>query len=271
MALITDGLIAEFFGGLANGGTAPPTTPTSPTTWDCLTTSTYDGVLTNFPAPLTSSEGWVGDGTTGSPYALQVRSGASGADNGVAIGNSTALLSGLSAFSIDTWFNAPASVASTNPRIVDKSASSLGFSVYLSNSSGYIAVQFKASGASFVDTNFGMGTDCRGATHYICTTYSDADDTLHLYLDGSANHWTAAVTGGGTVQVGSDTACIGNRSYDYARAWDGWISTVRFYNKQLSASEIADNYNAGVTASSVDGAAATLDRSFLLARGIGIG
>jgi hypothetical protein len=73
------------------------------------------------------------------------------------------------------------------------------------------------------------------------------------------------------VQVGSDTACIGNRSYDYARAWDGWISTVRFYNKQLSASEIADNYNAGVTASSVDGAAATLDRSFLLARGIGIG
>jgi hypothetical protein len=241
--------------------------PTAPTTWDCLTTATYDAALTNFPDPLTSSEGWIGDGQAATPYALRVGTGAH--DNGAALGGSTGLLSGLSAFSIDAWFKSDATPSATYPRIIDKSTgATTGWAMMLNSSNGNLGCELKASGATYYDSWL-MIQDYRNVLTYACMTYSDTDDTLRMYVNGSATTASTVLAGGGTVTVGTGSACIGNRTSDYARGWGGWISTVRIYNKQLNTTEIQANYDAGILATTYS-PATTSDCSFLLARGIGI-
>jgi hypothetical protein len=267
MAVVTSNLVVEYVGKLAKNGTAPGNNTDPTGTWDAIVGgSGYDGTLSNYG--YTTATGWAGDGTSGDPYRLE-NNGTTTTSAVVGCGN-TGFASGWSAITLEAWVRVPATLSGTFPRIIDKSGtSSTGFAVYLQSSSGTIIVKFKSSGSTLYDSG-PSATDLRNSTRHLVVTYDDADDYLRAYVDASAAV-PVLRTGGGTVEVGTEALVIGNRSGTNDRPMDGGIATVRIYSVALSASQVAENFNSGITASSIDGAAATLDRSFLLARGIGIG
>ena len=84
-----------------------------------------------------------------------------------------------------------------------------------------------------------------GEWHHVAFTFDDAGDSLRLYVDG-----TQIASGASGLSIGYDThpALIGA---DYANeviadSWRGLLDEVSFYDRALSASEIAVVYNAGV-------------------------
>ena len=86
--------------------------------------------------------------------------------------------------------------------------------------------------------------------HHVCTTW-DADGNVHFYVDGIESVGT--VTNGGTPAAGTTTLCLGNRSADYGRAFDGLIADVRIYSAELTQAQIRSliagtDFTTGMTA-----------------------
>lgn len=83
-----------------------------------------------------------------------------------------------------------------------------------------------------------------GEWHHLALSFDDASDTLRIFVDG-----VQAQSGTTALSIGYDThaALIGA---DYANevitdSWNGQLDEVSFYDRALTASEIAAVYNAG--------------------------
>jgi hypothetical protein len=74
--------------------------------------------------------------------------------------------------------------------------------------------------------------------YHIIGTYDGAN--LRLYIN-NVNQVTTANTGTPTANTGGIRLM---RRWDFDNYWDGHLSTVRIYNRALSALEIKQNYNA---------------------------
>ena len=76
--------------------------------------------------------------------------------------------------------------------------------------------------------------------HYVCTWESPG--TSYFYFNGNLMN-SLSISGVPNTNP-SSTGMIGNGHSSTNSAWRGYIGPVKFYNKQLSASEVKDNFNA---------------------------
>ncbi len=175
------------------------------------------------------------DGTPGPTHVAGVMAGAlefSGDSDGVEVADPVDghLDFGTGDFSISFWFQQSGAPAGTE-RILGKLAtgSDPGFVVYVDNA-GYI--NFGVSDGSLFEAVWGSGF-LDGNWHHVVAERNGGSLTLHV--DGvDVDTWsgpTGSVSNGENLRFGSSSPVSGD--------YDGKLDEVRFYNRTLSDSEIA--------------------------------
>jgi hypothetical protein len=114
-------------------------------------------------------------------------------------------------------------------------------------------------------TDFKNGVDpapLLGSWHHIVVTYNGADPTVStnfaMYLDGVAQTLSAADAFSGS--FGNLTAFGESPGGPQSNRWVGKLDDIRIYNRQLSATDVANLYDQGTAgATQVGASSATLD------------
>jgi hypothetical protein len=164
-----------------------------------------------------------------------------GADDYIELGsiNSSNPLSlyGQNEFSIEVWINSDLT-GDDYQRILDKSdagSGTNGWSIFQRPASKYTYLYIDATGVStYVDSSLTSGI----WRNYLWTRKGT---TTKLYVNGSLVD-TEFVT----KSVPSDTTGmrIGSWNHTTGREYNGKISNIKIYNKELSAAEVLQNHNA---------------------------
>ena len=84
-------------------------------------------------------------------------------------------------------------------------------------------------------------TDIKANFHQFVTTYNGS--TVEIYIDGVLGTGHDAGTVNGGMEANGEEMSIGGTEQSAKTEWDGWVSSVRVYNKALSATEVLQNYN----------------------------
>lgn len=255
MAVTTTNLVAEWVGKLANGGTGPGLNSPATTTWDAIVGgATYDGAISGVTFDG-STEGWVGDGSSSNPYGLKLN----GTDAKVQITGDPM------GFSDGSW----------SWEIWVKTAWDTGLQTLLSTTGGtnsYTALYVYSSGNMYADIadessnyfNHALGTYSNTTwAHYVMTS-AEKGSTVTIYKNGS-QYGSTQTCPSGTLTATGWAFGSGGTSF-WAKCT---IYTVRLYSAALTSQQVSDNYNAGVTAASVDGSGTpTADKTILFSRGL---
>jgi len=205
--------------------------PGSGTTWTDLSGNAYTGTLTNGP---TFSSGNMGSIVF------------DGANDFIDTSNSTGLSFTNTSGTISMWFKTSASFPS-EAFLISKNMDSTGGWGLIINPSGipYFNTKLSGGGADAF-TRYASVSCTNGIWHNVVSVFTTsttviANNVASMYIDGFLSNGTTSqisVYGGNT----SATVQIGRRpSGTY---YSGNISNVQIYNRELTATEILQNYNA---------------------------
>ena len=211
--IITDGLVLNLDAGNILSY------PGSGTDWFDLTTNNNDGVLTNGPTY---------DGTS-----LVF----DGLDDYVIVGASTDLVLPNNT-TMEFWVN---SDQLNSNDIISHKFNCYGAAhqpTYAGGVSGKLSIYYSISGWKSVSTTT---TVVEGSWYHLVGSYDGS--TMRVYLNGvleNTRDISGNITQGSGTPLGIGTF-VGSPS---AYAWDGKISTTRYYHKTLTDGEVLQNYNA---------------------------
>ncbi|MFH0832828.1 MAG: DUF2341 domain-containing protein, partial [Candidatus Aenigmatarchaeota archaeon] len=137
----------------------------------------------------------------------------------------------VSAWVYSTNFSAPMMV-------VEKSPVNAQWELYFENNAGVTrGIKWRGGAADESCASGDWPTSLNNQWHHVVATQNGT--TCNLYIDGVLNK-TATINA-----IGNGAGPIYISSYDATSYWfNGTIDEVRIYNRALSASEIADQYNA---------------------------
>lgn len=235
MAVTTRGLVAEFLGALAKGGTSPGNNTDPTSTWTNLKSS--DAATGENGISYTTTDGWCGAGTPSNPYAFHPS-----ADD-FKLASSLGLAS-TKTFSYEAWASNTTSDGTT-------AVCGEGQTGNASGAKARISVQqllvFDDSSGNEWDASAASALTDGQYHHYVGVCDGSY---LYFYRDGTLAAGPSSISGMGTVTCNVPTiGCVYRGS---AQNWftGGGIATVRFYNVALSSSEVSANYAAGVAACS---------------------
>jgi hypothetical protein len=207
-----------------------------------LSASFNNGTLFNFVT--CGTYGWQGDGSVGSPYALNL----DGVNNYVIVPSSSSLnFDASTSFTAAAWIKADSSQPSGFAGIVTKShpnntwpVGGWQFAIY----SNKLYVELISVGNAVGMGLQGSATITTGNWTYVTLVVRRADQSVKIYinaaLDASTTHAAAAVSysSSNPLVIGAERS-LGGR-------YKGSITTVQLYNRALAASEIIKNCNAQV-------------------------
>jgi hypothetical protein len=238
MAVTTDGLVREYIGAYAAGGTDPGNNAGPTSVWKDLTGGS-DITITRCAYSATSPtypDGWAGDGSSGDPYCL-CRDGF-GTSNGTyaAMGAQPACLAaGGSTWTVELWFKSAVGAAG-NLTFVWCRSGVTGMAVFQSGGANTIEARV-GDGAAEAYPN--AGGDCTSWQHL---TFVSTGTTVAAYL----GHTISATGNLGCVYSGYSVAPEIFPSAVAAHSWGARLATLRIYSKALSHAEIDANDAAGI-------------------------
>lgn len=204
--------------------------PGTGTTWTDLSGNGYIGTLTNGPTFNSANNGFI---------VLD------GVDDYISVNNPQLLNPGSASFSIDAWVYQKGNVAYNG--VVEARGTSLHGFLYVLNyaSTGQCSLFLNTT----LDANQNIYTSTVSTFSdllvwiNICVTVNRSNQTITFYKNGIQQGSSVSITSGGTVDPSSD--------YKY---WIGGdlggpeanmnISSIKHYNRALSASEVVQNFNA---------------------------
>ena len=190
--------------------------PGSGTIWYDLTGNGNTGTLTN--GPTFNSE-------NGGSIVFD------GVDDYVNVANASSLNS--SAQTISVWYNAttiPGRAATVIGKH-DVAGSNNGYNIFASN-----LTEIKVGSTTY---GAGPGTGTSGVWYLLTLAYT-ANSSMTCYINGVSSGTTAI----GNLSISSQPFRIGRSVDSFWSAFTGKISIVTVYNRQLSDSEILQNFNA---------------------------
>ena len=145
------------------------------------------------------------------------------------------------------WFN-PETVAGGNPYYIFLNEVGNNGDMMLGISNSKICyhsyVNANSTGTGNQDYTLSGQTTLQIGNWYMgAVTFSRSNLVVNLYLNGVLDKQHTSIRPVGN--AGSDNLFVGGaESYIQSRTFDGLISVVQHYNRVLSATEIAQNYNA---------------------------
>jgi hypothetical protein len=161
-------------------------------------------------------------------------------------------------YSLSAWFQADTVASSDLPIVSLGAGGSNGYNIAVRRTTGTLVYNFNGSSAilespSRVDD---------GLPHHVAVVF-DSSSNSTLYLDGVSvdtavidQYFSASYCAIGTRQLhANDQATIGGQTF-----FDGEIAEVAVWDRELSASEVADQYAAGANAFSGEDTGARVDR-----------
>ena len=107
-------------------------------------------------------------------------------------------------------------------------------------SNGKIRLITLCGGYDWRDTSDTISTS---SWSHMCGTYNASSRTTNLYLNGSSNQGSNNNTGTIGTFNNTRTIKVGGTGGNSA-VWDGKIAIVQLYSRELSATEISQNFNA---------------------------
>lgn len=248
LGIVTSGLIAEYVGKLAKGGTAPGDNADAGTraTWDNLV-GTPDGSLAGSWA-YTAANGWAGSGTDADPYRLEF--GASSNDYVASTADATQAGG-------HTW------------------------EAWLRHTDGVNRVTLFVHGGNAVgEFNCSIGVSLNRPILYLGGgNFRYWVDPGAGVRDGGYHHWVVTLPGAGQTDINTATLTIDGTlisvySTPATGAPSAWtsglqirapvgrpplaVAAFRSYSRVLGTTEITQNFNAGVLAASTDTGDATV-------------
>ncbi|AQT69446.1 Chitinase A precursor [Anaerohalosphaera lusitana] len=204
--LLTRGLVGLWKFNEGSGSTAGDTS-----------TKVNHGTLTNGAAWTT--------GVSGSGISFD------GVDDYVAVDDSASLnLTG--SLSVAAWIKPNSFGSRGYGRILDKGASSVGYSFFVNHKFG--GLSFATYGGPVADSNDNVVTT--GKWQHVAMVYDQAAETVTFYVDG-VSAGTASYNKAPSDSAGSPLT-IGIRGQDMERAFDGIIDEVHLYDFAVSESDI---------------------------------
>lgn len=221
--IVTDGLI------LALDAASPKSYPGSGTTWYDLTTNSLDATLYNGVSFSTNKQGtMVFDGVN---------------DYGQ-ISSST--LTAINIFTFELWFNRTGIATTTPPydRIFQKEGGISGYPAW-----GWSIAESDPAAISFLSA-YGDGTTFNNTINFNSNDKIELNEwnCLATTVDSNllaSNYFNGSLSSTGTLNNApmntQDTILI---AIGDGRESQGEISTVKVYNRALTADEVAQNYNA---------------------------
>jgi hypothetical protein len=211
--------------------------PGSGTTWTDISTNSNNGTLTNGPT-FDSGDGGsiVFDGT----------------DDYVGLGSvdsSNALsLAGTTGQTWEAWINVDGT-GDQYQRIIDKSNEGGGTNGYVlsldvNSNSGRILAKINNNTGDMPNGVYGENMYTTGNWAHICVTRKNdtADTGWNFYSNAVVKLSRSTVNL--TVPTTTTNAKIGTWNHTTSREFNGKIAVVRLYNRDLSADEVLQNYNA---------------------------
>jgi hypothetical protein len=221
--IATGGLILHLDAANAFDGTAAPPTGCAAANlnWMDLSSAFLNHTLFLSSSSCSSSLGWVGDGTTTSPYRL-VFDGSSivkSVDTGVA---------GPSTISMEAWVRHEG-VGGTTRRVFQTGSEANGFIIYAQGVSGNWTIGYGGS-----NKVTGVAVTYNTWLHLVATIIGT---TANFYVNGTLVS---------TVSGNAYNPTAPNGGYLMGNGWLGSVAVVRVYNRILAASEVIKNCNAQV-------------------------
>jgi uncharacterized protein (TIGR02145 family) len=192
--------------------------------------------LTNMASPATSTSGWQTSGNCVSGKCLAF----DGTNDYVAL-NNTDLPSGSDARTVSMWIN-PTSVAVDDAGLFGYGTESASQSFFLTTCSGADANKIRV-GKYGTNASCSTGAITSGSWQHVAATI-DGSGNVTYYINGK-NAGTATLSGVGTVL---STGYIGKASLS-GTTFNGKIDEVKVYANVRSASQVAQDYNVGVSGS----------------------
>jgi len=217
-SIVTDGLV--FYVDAANSKSYPGTG----TTWSDLIGSN-DGTLTNGPTYDSANGGSIVFDGTNDLITTTLTSNT--------VFNST--------FTVSCWFNA--NTVSSFPRLLSKAVTGTatetgGFGVFFNDSSGTYQVYCRVNG-NLINTS--SATFSLGTWNNLTAVFKDGEATVYLNQSSGVTGTNASALLSGITTT--DDFIIGNL-HAANRPFDGKIATTMIYNRELSSTEVLQNYNA---------------------------
>lgn len=199
--------------------------PGSGVVWNDLTKNNNNGILTNGPTFSSANGGSiVFDGT----------------DDYVNCGNNSSL--NLGAMTIAAWVKPSTNVTNYRAIIADESVggSPWNYRLYLLQGAGTVVYDIvSGTGSASLTSTIAINDD---KWHYVCGVRITVNGTVNLYIDGILNKTgtdsSSRSTLGNQVWIGRSPYVGG--SYPFI----GNIANAQIYNQALTATQIAQNYNA---------------------------
>jgi len=229
--IVTDGLV--FCVDAAN----PRSYPSTNNEWNDLTPNGYNGELFNGASYSEEGNGSFSfDGTN--DYI-------SGASN---LGNTSLDTSGT--FSVSFWFNASAEQRYDTPFIVYRSNGVAALQLMQSTEfAGYIDLRvYNDNGTIHGLSEGGPGTAWPLNEWWYCTYVKRGNNTSALdwyFGDAEELGYRYRIYNGGTnSKIDNGSIAFGGQVATNTRYFAGNVSTLSFYNRALTTSEISQNYNA---------------------------
>ena len=100
-----------------------------------------------------------------------------------------------------------------------------------------IGMAIATDGTSLSDT-WGTSTISTGTWAHVGGTVDTVANTASVYIDGSGEEINTSVAGT-IVRVAGEDFAIGNRAIDQERSFDGIITELTYWNKELTAAEFS--------------------------------
>jgi hypothetical protein len=168
-------------------------------------------------------------------------------NNQAYISQSSGTITSTKDFSIELWWkrNMGYAAASGTMTIGRWSGGSGGTGVFdISIGSAFSTPQILVSisnGSTYPINTTAVTNITDGNWHHLVVTYTTSDSKFRLYVDGALKSTSATTT---TTANTTGTFYWGGVS---TPGGDGWIDEAAFYNKTLTATQVANHYNAAMT------------------------
>ena len=189
----------------------------------------------------------VGGGLSGTITGATHSDGADGAftfdgsDDNIDFGTNLGLLPSNPGYSVCAWVY-PDSGMSDKPIVgTAHSANSDDVGFHMRVRSNYkIRLITLSTGYDYRDTSSAISTS---SWNHVCGTYNASSRTTNMYLNGSSNQGSNSNNGSIGTFNNTRTIKVGGTGGS-SNVWDGKIAIVQLYSRELSATEISQNFNA---------------------------
>ena len=220
---------------LASSGTGPYAAAATTSPWYDHSANAYNGVLTNGPI-------WRCAGTLADPYCLELDGTNDYVDFGA--GSRYQILGNGNSWSVEVWFKT-SNANATNRGLFDTFVSgSGGWAVVVGTAQQFRVVLAKINGAAS-DALVSTATVNDGNWHHGVVTYNGSTKALKVYVDaGTPDTKTLADY---PVNDSTENLKMGGDGVS-SLPFPGRIAQGRIYTRELSSTEVANHYAAGVTA-----------------------